>query len=284
VVADNAPDETGSGAEDAVERRAAREAASLAKLRQMDRSSRMLRAAKLMRQFLPGDPELGDPLSTAGDEPSYLLARRVAESASERPSFARELGLGALQVWQALSEAQGRGRGDAEMAILFTDLVDFSAWALEAGDEATLDLLRKVGSAGESAITARGGRVVKRMGDGLMAVFDDAQSAVLAAHDARGKVAALQIHGYRPILRAGVHFGRPRKLGGDYLGVDVNIASRVAAAASGDEVLVSGAGCARLDHEVFRLRRRRFKAKGAPKELEVFAVEPRAGAEAELST
>ena len=234
----------------------------------------MLRAAKLIRQFLPGDPELGDPLSTAGDQPSHLLARRVAESASERPSVARELGLGALQVWQALSEAQGRGRGDAEMAILFTDLVDFSAWALEAGDEATLDLLRKVGAEGETVISARGGRVVKRMGDGLMAVFDDAQSAVLAAHDACIRVGELQVRGYRPKLRTGVHFGRPRKLGGDYLGVDVNIAARVAAAASGDEVLVSGAGCQRLDHDAFRLRRRRFRAKGAPKGLEVFAVEP----------
>jgi adenylate cyclase len=234
----------------------------------------MLRAAKLMRQFLPGDPELGDPLSTAGDQPSHLLARRVAESASQRPSVARELGLGALQIWQALSEAQGRGRGEAELAILFTDLVDFSAWALEAGDGATLDLLRKVGAVGESAIVARGGRVVKRMGDGLMAIFDDAQPAVIAAHEACAGVGALEVFGYRPALRVGVHVGRPRKLGGDYLGVDVNIAARIAAAASGGEVLVSGAGCERLDQDAFRLRRRRFRAKGAPKELEVFAVAP----------
>ena len=85
----------------------------------------------------------------------------------------RELGLGALQVWQALSEAQGRGRGDEEVAILFTDLVDFSDWALEVGDEAALDLLRKVGTEEEAAICGRDGEVVKRMGDGLMAVFAD---------------------------------------------------------------------------------------------------------------
>ena len=85
----------------------------------------------------------------------------------------RELGLGALQVWQALSEAQGRGRGDAEVAILFTDLVDFSGWALDVGDEAALELLRKVGREEEDAICGRGGDVVKRMGDGLMAVFPD---------------------------------------------------------------------------------------------------------------
>jgi adenylate cyclase len=75
-------------------------------------------------------------------------------------------------------------------------------------------------------------------------------------------------------MRAGVHFGRPRKLGGDYLGVDVNIAARVAEAASADEVLVSGAVADRLGGERVGLRkRRRFKAKGAPRELEVYAVE-----------
>jgi adenylate cyclase len=238
-------------------------------------STRLFRAAKLIRELLPGDPELGDPLSTAGDEPSYLIARRVAETRPDRPSAAREIGLGALQVWQALSEAQGRGRGDQDLAILFTDLVDFSDWALAAGDEATLDLLRKVGAVGEAAVTAHSGRVVKRMGDGLMAVFPHAAGAVAAAHHARMGVAAIVVSGYRPLMRAGVHFGRPRRLGGDYLGVDVNIAARVAAAAAPDEVLVSGQVCERLDHGAFVMRRRRrFRAKGAPKELEVYAVEP----------
>jgi adenylate cyclase len=188
---------------------------------------------------------------------------------------AREIGLGALQVWQAWSEAQGRGRGDREVAILFTDLVDFSSWALEAGDEATLGLLRRVGAASEAAVCGRGGRVVKRLGDGLMAVFDDTGSAVEAAHEARLAVAALEFDGYRPSLRAGVHVGRPRKLGGDYLGVDVNVAARVAAAAAADEVLISGPAREQLDPEAFRFRRlRRFRAKGAPKELEVYVVEP----------
>lgn len=234
----------------------------------------MLRIAKLMRELLPGDSELGDPLSTAGDEPSHLLARRLAESAPERPSVARELGLGAIQVWQALSEAQGRGRGEAEMTIVFTDLVDFSSWALEAGDETALELLRKVGVATESAISARGGRVVKHLGDGLMAVFSDAQSAVEAAHAACAGVTGLRFNGYQPALRVGVHVGRPRKLGGDYLGVDVNVAARVAQAASGGEVLVSGQARERLRDGSFKVRKRRFRAKGAPKELEVYAVEP----------
>jgi len=252
-----------------------RAVSALSKLTEADGSSRALKAARAVRRLLPGDSELGDPLSTAGDEPSLVLARRVAEVGQQRPSAMRELGLGAFQVWQALSEKQGRGRGDRELAILFTDLVEFSSWALEAGDEASLALLRKVGQAEEAAVAENGGRVVKRLGDGLMAVFDDPAEAVVAACEARAEVSKIHQDGYNPTLRAGVHLGRPRKIGGDYLGVDVNIAARVADAAAGDQVLVSGAACARLDEGAFETKRqRRFKAKGAPKGLEVFSVEP----------
>jgi adenylate cyclase len=240
-----------------------------------DESPRLLRAVRLARELLPGDSELGDPLSTAGSDASHLLARRVSEAGSRRDSVTRELGLGALQLWQAASEAQGRGRGAREVAILFTDLVDFSSWALEAGDEAVIELLRRVGLVVEPSIDTRGGQVVKRLGDGLMAVFEDPRAALEAALEARRNVPEIEIAGHRPELRAGLHVGRPRKLGGDYLGVDVNIAARVAAAASGGEVLISEAARARLSPGVFELRRQRgLKAKGAPANLQVYAAEP----------
>jgi adenylate cyclase len=153
--------------------------------------------------------------------------------------------------------------------------VEFSSWALEAGDEASLRLLREVGRAEDAAVADHGGRVVKRLGDGLMAVFSEAQDAVAAACDVRVEVADIEVEGYKPKLRAGVHLGRPRKIGGDYLGVDVNIAARVADAADGEQVLISGAACDQLEEGTFECKRvRRFKAKGAPKGLEVFAVEP----------
>jgi adenylate cyclase len=116
----------------------------------------VLKIAQWVRQRLPGDSELGDALSRTGDEPSLMLARRLSELGNERPSATRELGLGALQVWQALSEAQGRGRGERDVAILFTDLVEFSPWALEVGDDPALELLRRVGACEDAAVTANG--------------------------------------------------------------------------------------------------------------------------------
>ena len=84
-----------------------------------------------MRQWLPGDQRYGDPLSTGGSRPSEVAGRQLSELTRESPGVMRELGLGAVQVWQAFSEAQGRGRGDVELAIVFTDLSGFSSWALE---------------------------------------------------------------------------------------------------------------------------------------------------------
>jgi adenylate cyclase len=230
----------------------------------------LVATAEFLRRILPGDREYGDALSTTGDELPQHLGRLVADLRTERPSAVRELGLGALQAWQALSESQQRGRGVVDVAILFTDLVGFSTWALKAGDEAALRLLRLVGEAEDRAVSNHHGIVVKRLGDGAMAVFSEAQPAVVAALELQKRVNEIEVDGHTPTLRAGVHLGRPRKIGGDYLGVDVNVASRVAEAADAGEVLVSDRACERLEASAFEFgRARRLRATGAPKELSV---------------
>ncbi|HEY2637438.1 MAG TPA: hypothetical protein VGI54_08640, partial [Solirubrobacteraceae bacterium] len=110
--------------------------------RRTDARPGLVSAASRLRRLLPGDDRYGgDPLSTAGDDASHRFGRTVARLATERPSALREVGLGAMQVWQSLAEAQGRGRGERELTLLFTDLVGFSSWALESGDTAAVELL-----------------------------------------------------------------------------------------------------------------------------------------------
>jgi class 3 adenylate cyclase len=66
---------------------------------------------------------------------------------------------------------------------------------------------------------------------------------------------------------------RPPKLGGDYLGVDVNVAARVATAAKAEQVLVSDALLARIDRDRVRTgRAKRLRAAGAPSDLRVASV------------
>ncbi|MFZ0040882.1 MAG: adenylate/guanylate cyclase domain-containing protein [Solirubrobacteraceae bacterium] len=249
----------------------------LARLRrvaaQVDAQPSLLSATQRLRRRLPGDERFGDAMSTAGKRPAEVIARQVSAMRPDRQSVVQELGMAGLQVWQSLSEATGRGHGDRSMAVMFTDLVNFSSWALKAGDTQALNLLRAVGEGVEAPVLAHEGRIVKRLGDGLMATFLSGQEAVEAALDAQAAVKEIDVDGYQPKMRAGIHWGAPRKLGGDYLGVDVNVAARVADAAKADQVLVSDVLLAKIDLDGLRAgRSKRLRAEGAPRELHVASI------------
>lgn len=243
-------------------------------LKRGNRRPGVVNAVRATREILPGDPRFGDELSTVGDRPAQVLARHLGDLGDSGETAIREATLAALQVFHAFSDRVGGRLGTADVVtILFTDLVGFSTWVLEVGDELALDLLRAVASVVEPAITHRGGRIVKRLGDGHMAVFPTAEAGVEAALAIQAAMASVKVGGHRPRLRAGLHIGHPRKLGDDYLGTDVNIAARVGAAARPGEVLVSDAILAELDTSGLTVRRRRrFHAKGAPRDMAVFAV------------
>jgi class 3 adenylate cyclase len=242
----------------------------------------LIGALRKARQQLPGDPAFGDPLSVSGPGGPRAVARAADKLVGDAPSAAREIGFGALQVWQAALERMGRGRGSQEITVMFTDLVAFSRWSLSAGDEATLELLRKVAKAIEPPIAERGGQVVKRMGDGVMAVFPSADRAIRAAVTAKRNLADVQVRGYTPNMRIGLHTGSPREIGGDWLGVDVTIAARVMEAGGNGNTMLSEATLlglrpetlAELGLTVKQYRRGLFAAplSGVPDDLRIFRL------------
>jgi adenylate cyclase len=193
--------------------------------------------------------------------------------------------LGALQVWQALTERVSGKPANREVTLVFTDLVGFSAWSLSVGDEATLKLLRRVSQVVEPPLLEAGGHIVKRMGDGIMAVFSEPLTAVRAAIAARDAVKAVDVDGYTPRMRVGIHTGRPQRIGSDWLGVDVNIAARVMERATRGELVVSAPTLERIPDEDFeslgviakRLRRQVFTAKqdGVPADLTMYRLKTR---------
>ena len=107
-------------------------------------------------------------------------------------------------------------------------------------------------------------------------MFGQSGQAVSAALQAQGLLREIKVEGHKPKLRAGVHQGRPQKVKGDFLGVDVNIAARVGDAAKGGEVLVTEAARNALDPSAFRFGAARgLSAPGAPEDLAVCAVKSR---------
>jgi class 3 adenylate cyclase len=69
----------------------------------------------------------------------------------------------------------------------------------------------------------------------------------LAADEA---LRSVEVNGYTPRMRIGIHTGRPRRLGADLLGVDVNIAARVMEQATDGGLVISDASLSRIakDH------------------------------------
>lgn len=209
-------------------------------------------------------------------------AARAADRLLERDAASREVSLAGLQIWQALTERVSGKPANREVTLVFTDLVGFSSWALKAGDDATLKLLRRVAQVVEPPLLEAGGQIVKRMGDGTMAVFADPATAVRAIRTGLDAVKGIEVDGYTPRMRVGVHTGRPQRIGSDWLGVDVNIAARVMERATRGGLIVSQATLDRISDEDFeqlgvtakRVRKQVFTPKqdGVPADLAMYRL------------
>ncbi|RDH12620.1 adenylate/guanylate cyclase domain-containing protein, partial [Tsukamurella pulmonis] len=203
------------------------------------------------------------------------LASLLDRIVGDEPTVTRELGNLATATWQAVISRRDRDYLPPQpITILFTDLVAFSSWALERTDDEIVRLLHAVNRTTADLVARHGGVVVKTMGDGALVAFDG-DTAIEAAFEIVEAVGAIDVaEGYRPTLRAGLHTGTPRRVKGDLIGVDVNVAARVAEAANGGEVLASETVFSIADKARYQVRPRRFKAKGAPQKLQVFSVRP----------
>ena len=118
--------------------------------------------------------------------------------------------------------------------ILFTDIVGSTERAATVGDRAWREMLNRHHAFARASIERAGGRMIKSIGDGVLASFDGPGRAIDAAHEISGGAPNLDLH-----VRAGLHVGEIEVMQGDVAGIAVHVAARVAALADPDEVLVS---------------------------------------------
>lgn len=128
------------------------------------------------------------------------------------------------------------------VTFLFTD-IEGSASKWDTSSDEMTDALHKHDGIIDAAVEQSGGAVVKKIGDGYMAVFRDPARAVEAAVEAQVSISeAMWPELVGPIsVRVGIHTGPGDPEGGDYLGPSVNRAARLEAAGHGGQVLVSAA-------------------------------------------
>jgi adenylate cyclase len=123
-------------------------------------------------------------------------------------------------------------------AVVFTDIVGFTEFTAEHGDEQALALLERQERVVRGTLPSDA-RVVKELGDGLLLWFPDAVAALAACFELSERFeedAAVDV----PLLvRVGMHWGCPTHRGDDLVGHDVNLASRIVDVAGPGEVLLS---------------------------------------------
>jgi class 3 adenylate cyclase len=121
--------------------------------------------------------------------------------------------------------------------VCFTDIVDSTSAVRSMGDEDWVQALHDHDEAANSIVTSHDGRVVKRTGDGVMAVFPTPSAAINAVTALRRSLVNQHLQ-----IRAGVHTGEVDLADdGDVLGLGVHIAARLASAADPGQLLASSA-------------------------------------------
>lgn len=154
--------------------------------------------------------------------------------------------------------------------ILFTDIVDSTVRARDAGDASWKRTVAMHDDVVRSVLVGFGGREVETAGDSFLIVFDTAEGAIRCGLALVGALAAIQLP-----IRVGIHSGEVAVSGNHVRGLAVHTAARIVDQAGAGEILVSGTtrdlaeGATGLTFE----SRGRHRLKGLEREHELFAAE-----------
>jgi class 3 adenylate cyclase len=133
-------------------------------------------------------------------------------------------------------------RAAARLSVLFADISGSSLMYAVRGDEAAFTLTSACLTLLEEQVKKFDGRVIKRVGDAILAVFDEAEAAVHAGagmqHALEAPGCQIRSEGLR--VRCGISSGTAVLDAGDVYGDIVNVAARLVSLAGADEVFLSG--------------------------------------------
>ncbi len=118
--------------------------------------------------------------------------------------------------------------------VLFTDIVDSTAWSAAMGDHEWRSIRERHDQLVRGQIARYRGREIKTMGDGFLATFDGPARGIRCAQGIVDGVGPMGIE-----IRAGLHTGEVAFEGDDVAGLGVAIGARVGAKAGPSEILVS---------------------------------------------
>lgn len=167
--------------------------------------------------------------------------------------------------------------------LLFADVVGSTKLYETLGDARALDIVSAIVGMASRVVAEHGGRVVKTIGDEIMAVFPTASQcaqaicAVMAQMENQSRLAGMVLE-----LRAGLHAGNVVEENADVFGDTVNVAARLIKLAKPGQIITSESTAYLLDAELRERTRCLFSipVKGKAGEItlhELFWKEENAG-------
>jgi len=126
------------------------------------------------------------------------------------------------------------------MAVLFADVSGSTKLYEVLGDALALATIGRCVTLMSTVCVGHGGRVVKTIGDEVMAVFPAADKAAQAAAEMQARIREHPpVGGSRLGIRVGFHVGQAIEAEGDVFGDSVNVAARMAALAKREQIILS---------------------------------------------
>ena len=144
----------------------------------------------------------------------------------------------------------------------FSDVEGSTRLAAEVGDYAFREMLRKHRAIVRAAFAEYGGVEVSTEGDSFFATFPSPVAAASAA-----EAVCLGLEGGPIRVRIGIHAGLALSDEGNYLGLDVHRAARIAGVAHGGQIVLSASARAHVVGDVVDLGEHRLKDLSAPLRL-----------------
>jgi len=128
----------------------------------------------------------------------------------------------------------------SSMAVLFADVSGSTKLYEALGDALALETIGRCVTVMSTVCVGQGGRVIKTIGDEVMAVFPSADKAAQAAAEMQARIREHPpVGGSRLGIRVGFHVGPAIEAEGDVFGDSVNVAARMAALAKREQVILS---------------------------------------------
>src|SRR5215472_16386995 len=157
--------------------------------------------------------------------------------------------MAANSVTQIIQSSRGQNELLAELekfrratTIMFTDIKGSTAYFEKYGDVAGLMMVHQCNDSLRLIVEKHGGRVVKTIGDAIMAIFEDCKESVLASIEMQK--ALIEFNAPKPeqdhvFIRIGLNYGVGIVKSNDVFGDVVNVASRVESAALPEQIVIS---------------------------------------------